>query len=246
MIAAVEGIQWAGVNTNGCIAVITVEEESADIEPNFDTGVSSIVAGRDALITSCVATNGALLCAPGQVVKRGDVLVSGYTDCGLKIQAGHADGEIYGYTIHEKTAFMPLEYKSKIITGQIGRSYSLLLGKNCINLWKNSRISGASCDKIYEEYYVVLPGGFVLPVGFRIETCQGVAEESLLLDKSISYPLASGICDEMVHNDMICGRILQISSDTQILSDGFLMDRKYFCEEMIGRRQTEEIIDSYG
>lgn len=246
VIGAIPEIQWVGVNTNGCVAVISVEEERMDKQSDIHTGVSSIVACRDAMVTRCVAERGTLLCTPGQIVKHGDVLISGYTDCGIKIQAGHADGEIYGYTVHEKTALIPLIYDQKSYSGQQERAFSLLLGKNCINLWKDSRISGTDCDKIYEEYYIVLPGGFILPAGFRVDIFHNYTQSSYTYDQTISSKLASNLCDRAVVGSMIAGTILQASSNHEILSDVLQLDKNYFCEELIGRRQTEEIMDSYG
>lgn len=240
------GIGWIGVNTRGCVAVISVEEEQLQQNIVSKTGVSSIVASRDALISKCVATNGTLLCSPGQAVTRGQVLISGYTDCGLKIQACHAQGEIFGYTTHQKGVVIPMEYAQKGEIQGSFKKYSLLFGKNCINLWKDSGISGVSCDKIYEEYYVVLPGGFVIPLGLRIETVQSYAPDACTLEEGQAEELAKVLCDEAVQKEMISGRVLRKSMEPQCLPEIFQLAGEYFCEEMIGRKQDEEILRSNG
>ena len=47
------------------------------------------------------------LCAPGQAVSKGQVLISGYTDCGLCVLSQRAQGEVMAYTGRSFSALMP-------------------------------------------------------------------------------------------------------------------------------------------
>ena len=64
-------------------------------------GVGSIVASRDGVITSITTTKGTPLCKAGQAVKAGQILISGYTDCGISIRADPAEGEVFAETYRE-------------------------------------------------------------------------------------------------------------------------------------------------
>ena len=64
-------LQWAGVNTSGCTAVISVRERAANREEPESSGVSSIVADRDGYILSCTVTQGTAQVQPGQSVQNG-------------------------------------------------------------------------------------------------------------------------------------------------------------------------------
>ena len=162
-------LSWAGVNTNGCTAVISVKERKV-LKYAEETGVvSSIVADCDGIIRSVTVTKGTALVAPGQAVKAGQVLISGYTDCGLLIRAARAEGEVYAQTSRAVCAICPVETAKRAVKKEIRENYSLILGKKRINFVNNSRISDTICVKIYEENYWVLPGGFVLPVAIAVE-----------------------------------------------------------------------------
>ena len=163
-------LQWAGVNSNGCVAVVSVREKTISSQPTQKFLQGNIVALRDGIILSCTATRGNLLCQPGQAVARGQVLISGYTDCGIKIEVCAAEGEIQAKTIRHLDVILPAVYREKGNVTEIHRSISLIVGKKRINLWKDSGIWDSSCGRIYEENYITLPGGFQLPFGWATDT----------------------------------------------------------------------------
>ena len=102
LLQEIPQLQWAGVNTRGCTATISVREKTTqDVKDDTDNQVCSIVAMRDGIIQSCTVYQGNQLCTSGQAVKAGQTLVSGYTDCGTKIQATRADAEITALTFRD-------------------------------------------------------------------------------------------------------------------------------------------------
>ncbi len=56
LLEAVPKLQWVGVNTYGCRAVITVRERSAADADETDSPVRHIIAARDGVIRSCTVT----------------------------------------------------------------------------------------------------------------------------------------------------------------------------------------------
>ena len=246
LLQAMPELQWAGVNTYGCVAVISVEpREIADQDSTVDT-VSRIVANRDGVILSVTATKGNPLCAVGQAVKRGEVLISGYTDCGISIRATRSVGEVYARTQQQLTAVTPAQYSVQQIALRQERKYALLIGKKRINFYKGSGILPDTCDRMYEENYMTLPGGFQLPVAIVEEVwtyydCAegriGEADASALLGDSAAAYLT---------DHMIAGQILSKNETISPEEDYYILTGHYACYEMIGREQTEEIIAPYG
>lgn len=246
LLSEIPKLQWAGVNTSGCVATISVRERSSDPTEEKKTGVSSIVACRDGVILSCTAESGNLQCAPGDAVLEGQVLISGYTDCGLLIKTTRAEGEIYAQTRHQITVVTPSECLQRVqIKGQ-HRNYSLILGKKRINLWNGSGICDTTCGRMYAEYYIYLPGGFQLPLALAVDThsCWEVTPgaysseemEQALSDFGEGY-LSSG---------MISGEIL-LSGERFFAADGlFRLEGDYLCREMIGRNRQEGKVETDG
>ena len=237
LLEALPELRWAGINTKGCTAVISVSERSVASETQNQ--VTSLVAVRDGVIDTCSVTAGSLLCKPGQAVKAGDILVSGYTDCGLSVKAQRAKGEVYAQTLRRLTVIAPKITAQKGEKTATRQKYGLLIGKKRINFVKDSGIYGATCDKMYAEFYLSLPGGFQLPIGiFREDYCQRTLEPCYLQSEDQLQKAAR----EYLLSTMISGKILNESVEVQ----GLTLRGSYLCSEMIARERNEELMQSYG
>lgn len=243
LLEAIPELQWAGINTSGCTATISVRERTDTQPPAQARGVSSIVAARDGVITQCTVTRGNALCRVGQAVKAGDMLVSGYTDCGISIVATRAEGEIYARTERTLRVVTPSVWHQKgEITGQ-EKKYALILGKKRINFYQGSGISDTGCDKMYTETYLTLPGGFVLPVALVTETWVSRSEAEAGIPEQ---PEAlSEFARAYLSGHMIAGQILRQEEATAAEDGLYCQYGKYACIEMIGQTRSEEIIKPY-
>ena len=246
LLAAVPQLQWAGVNTSGCLATVSVRERSVEETESEGNSVSSIAAIRDGYILSATATRGTLLCKVGDAVQAGQVLISGYTDCGISIQATRAEGEIFAQTNRSFAAVTPTEC---LIRGDIldtKRKISLCVGKKRINLWKDSGIWDATCGRMYEEYYITLPGGFQLPVALCLETYTFYETGIAGIQKESAEDALTNFSETYLKEQMVAGSILR-KSQTITDEDGYYrMEGTFVCAEMIGRVQQEQIGETNG
>lgn len=246
LLSAVPQLQWAGVNTYGCVAVITVRERAQTAPAEPEPAVSSIVAARDGVIISCTVTRGNGLCAVGQAVQAGETLISGYTDCGLSITATRAEGEVMAETRRNLTVCTPSEQLQRGDVEAETVRYSLLIGKKRINFYKGSGISDGSCVKMYSEYVLTLPGGFQLPAVLIKETVISYESETAAVEEQTAQQRLSDFAAHYLGQQMIAGQIMGRAEffDT---SDGvYCLTGEYACTEMIGRVQTEQIGEYHG
>lgn len=241
LLSELPELDWAGINTTGCTAVISVRER-APTEENapIPYTVSSIVAERDAVITSCTAVRGNLLCREGQPVTKGEVLISAYTNCGRSIQACRAEGEIYGRTQRQQEAVMSARVQQPKVAGTMTRC-GILLGKKRIKIFGSSRILDASCGRMYEQSYLTLPGGFILPFGFYRETILSyrITEDRAVPEEALST-LKEG-SRRNVLSEMSAGKILHENTVFEEAADYYKLTSQYICNEMIGRSHIEQI-----
>lgn len=237
LLSALPQLQWAGVNTYGCVAVISVRERNIPDEHIKSDEVASIVASRDGVILSCTATRGDLLCVPGQAVREGDILISGFTDCGLTVTAARADGEILAQTTRNLTILTPTDCQIQGSIRSKRTKYSLIIGKKRINFYKGSGIWGATCDKIETEYHLTLPGGFQLPVTLVREDV--VSYDLADAERQNADTLLAHSAESYLRRTMVAGTI--IGADTRITgNDGAkCLTGTYACTEMIGKIRRE-------
>ena len=246
LLSELPALQWAGVNTAGCVTTVSVKEGLPPETEETSPEVSHIIAARDGFVLSGTVRQGNALFHTGQTVKQGQVLISGYTDCGFSIRAVRASGEIEAQTNRQLRAVMCADYLQRRAPGGSKYAVSLIFRKKRINLWKDSGISEVSCGRMYEEYYVTLPGGFRLPLSVCIEEytqweltsgeeTPAAAEESL---KSFAR--------EYLKRQMIAGTVRQAEESVGAENAAFVLHGDYICTEMIGREQPEQIGEANG
>lgn len=242
LLLQIPELTWAGVNTYGCRVVISVQERSATdaASPPTQSGtVSSIIAQRDGIIQSVTPGAGNVLCKPGEAVKRGQTLISGYTDCGQSIRAERAQGEVYAQTIRSLRTITPSSCYIRSDEETVGRAFTVVLGKKQIKLWKDSGISDSTCGRIREIYSLTLPGGVTLPVRLVCETYTRGELTQVPISKSEAGEQLSGFSRRYMLNQMIAGTISYQDEVLQTLSGAYLLTQQFLCTEMIGREHFE-------
>ena len=239
LLRAIPDLEWVGINTSGCVATISVRERNRVDETSEHKGVSSIVAACDGIIREITVTSGSTAFKVGQAVKAGQVLISGYTDCGLSIRAERAKGEILAETNRTLSLVMPQNDAQRGNLIRQSRKYSLIIGKKRINFYQDSGNLDTSCVKMYEENYVTLPGGFQLPIAIVTEICISYDQTAATEYDDIVLP---SYAERYLRSHMVAGQILT-KEETITQEDSVIcLDGNYGCLEMIGREQSEEII----
>lgn len=246
LLSAVPGLQWAGVNTTGCVATISVRERTEVRPAEQEWEVSSIVAARDGYILSGTATRGNALFQPGQTVKEGQVLISGYTDCGISIRATRAEGEIMAQTSRDLEAVTPAEWVRRGEKTGSKKKYSLLVGKKRINLWKDSGILDPGCGRMYKEYVITLPGDFRLPLALCVEEFTSYETDVSVLSPQEAEEALESFADRYLSQQMVAGTIQSRRRTVSKTGGIYRLTGSYVCAEMIGRVQREQIGDTNG
>jgi hypothetical protein len=241
LLEQIPKLQWAGVNLRGCVAVIQVREREESPLMEEENGICHIVAARDGVVSQCTAYRGNLLCAPGQAVSEGQISTSGFTDTGLVIRAEQASGEIFAQTIRRLEVMLPRQSYAKCPEKGKYRRVSVCIGKKRINLWKNSGISSAICDRMYKEYYVTLPGGFRLPVSLTVEEFCPFSASAVSLAENDAQLLLADYAQLYLRRIMNSGTIRDSSVQLQLTERTASLAGEYHCMEMIGKMQRLEI-----
>lgn len=246
LLSALPQLKWIGVNTKGCVAVISVQEGAAKQAGEPEYCVSSIVAALDGYILSGTVTQGNGLFHVGETVKQGEVLISGYTDCGFCIQATRAKGEVFALTKRQIGAVMLSEKQIITEKADVKRNYSLLIRKKRINLWKDSGISGSSCGRMYKEYYITLPGGFSLPVALCVESYTQYETQPSAIPEEAAKQTLDEFMREYLLQQMVAGQLRGEEIRYTPINGAYQIQGAYTCIEMIGREQQEQIGDTNG
>ena len=243
LLQKIPQLQWAGINTSGCTAIISVKEKTTqETQEKQNNQVCSIVASRDGVIQNCTVYQGNPLCTVGQAVKAGQTLVSGYLDCGIVIKATQANAEIEALTFRELQAIAPIATAARGALVEKKTNYSLQLGKKVINFYKDSGNLDANCGKIYSQTYLHLPGGFQLPVAIVKETLLFYEDKQEITTANEWEDWLAQFAKAHLQSIMVAGEI--ISAETKIVptDDACHFYGKYACMEIIGQVRYEQTI----
>ena len=234
LLSRLPQLSWAGVNTDGCVATVTVRERDRQERP--PAGIrGDIVAGRSGIVTDLTAAAGTPLCRPGQAVQKGDLLISGVQDLGICTRITPARGTVFARTGTRVEAVLPRETVQSAENGKTIRRVRVIFGKKHINLYSDSGILSPGCGKMREVIPLCLPGGWRLPVTLVVDTCElrrwnrcsrpAEAAEALLREQARREVLRRSVA----------GTILQEHLTFFREADRFRLAGTVSCREMIGR-----------
>ena len=240
LLSALPELRWAGVNTRGCVAVISIEEKPITHTKTDPKDIRHIVAQKDAVISEMSILRGITQCRIGQAVAKGQVLVSGYVDHGISLEGNCADAEIIGYTGNIIYMLTPTHHIVRRNILQAKTRYSLLVGKKLINFGKDSGISDSKCVRMYEERYLTLPGRFKLPIALVKERIISYSLAAQKSENADDYTWVESAAKDYLRSRMLSGEILRSKISTEIDNGVYVHYGTYQCREIIGRIRSEE------
>ena len=158
-------IAWMSVYCTGTVArvrVITAEKTEETQIPS----VANLVAAEDGVITGIHVSHGTPCVRPGQVVKKGDLLISGIVSGANADTLLCAEGTVLAALEKEIVIDVPLKQTKTVATPAFTRNIGLnFFGKN-INISLNTGKTDTTYGTIERESFLSLPGGIRLPVSF--------------------------------------------------------------------------------
>ena len=160
-------LAWLTVNRRGSVAYVKVIESSEHKELSDIYEAGNIVADRDCIIESISVERGSAAVKVGDVVRKGDLLISGITDTPGGTVIEQARGEVAGRAVRQLSMLVP---RSETVydteRGKI-RSLSLKLFNFKLNIFKKYRNSEQRYDIIEAEKEFVLFGNRKLPISLQ-------------------------------------------------------------------------------
>jgi len=163
-------ISWADVYTRGTRTTILISEALPPQEILDRQTPVHVVASTEGLITAIVTGAGAPLVRQNDIVRQGDLLVSGILELDPEMQGSpnvyvHAYAEVWARRYHALQFSVPFAYEERVFTGRIlnHRAVQLLFaGNRRINL-PSSGNSFASYDRITMHQQIGASGDYPLP-----------------------------------------------------------------------------------
>ena len=159
-----DDIAWIGISMKGTNAIVEIKETDKAPEIINEDEYCNIISDKNASIIKMNVQNGTAAVSVGDIVKQGDILVSGsmegkYTG----IRYVHSSADIQAKTWYSKKEKFYFNQEIEVPTGATEEKYSLNLNNFKINLYKTlSKFK--NYDTINESKKLMLFSNFYLPI----------------------------------------------------------------------------------
>lgn len=164
-------ISWIAVNFKGNFATVEVIETHPGATSSPPDGVyANIIASEDAQLYLLKTACGKAHAEGGDVVRKGDVLISGVIDVKEdRVRYEYAKGEALAYVPRTIELEVPFEREVKAYTGRQKTISCVKIFKKSINLFSKGGIEYSLYDKIKNDRQIYLFGKYPLPVYISCE-----------------------------------------------------------------------------
>ena len=191
VLAEFDPIAWISIYRVGTVAYVDLVErgeESSDSEES--TEPCNIVASFDGVIEQITVKRGTPMVKPGDVVRKGDVLISGVITQDGSVRYVKAEGYVIGESATEVITETQREEAVQVAEGKKLVSVDLILLKYITNIFKNYRNPREECDIIEEKEQLVLFGRYRTPFGIRRTYSKAVRTNVVVRDETELIKLA--------------------------------------------------------
>ena len=179
---AYEDIGWGSAEVKGTRLIIRIRETNMPTPVIRTTAPSHIVATKDAVIKEIITRSGTPMVKPGDVVRKGDILVSGIIevmdDFGgiLSKKPVVASADIVCKSFYDYYDSFPLDHTIRIFTNKQKKGYYItLLGKKLFLY--HPRYSYSMYDIIVNENTLHITNTFYLPFQYGTITVREYIEQ---------------------------------------------------------------------
>lgn len=184
-----EKISWLSINMRGTVATVELRETKPPHTEEINSP-SNIVASLDGQIVSVKAEGGRGVCKSGDIVKKGDILISGIMDSKtFGYRAVRARGSVLARVTKEFSTVVSRKSIEKIYSGREKTRRSIKIFSKSIILFKNTNTSFEKYDTIKEEKRLTV-FGVELPVFVYTEIDREYEEREIYLDDDGCYSAA--------------------------------------------------------
>lgn len=226
----IDEIAWISVQIKGTTAHVEVKEREPKPEIFPKDKPCNIVAAKDGVIESIDAVSGKRLVSAGDVVKQGQLLVSGALDSNVEgVRYVHSEASISARTWYEFSEEIPKYEEIKRRTGKSKSKHAIKILNFYIKFFINDRISYANYDRISKVKKLSFGKSVVLPISFHYDKYYELEIEQKEMDRETALKIAEENAFKKVKGKQIVKKDIEKPQD--------ILKITYECLEDIGVKQ---------
>ena len=222
VLLSTDQLSFVSINMHGTVACVTVRER--DVTPETEKKpCANLVAAQDAVIESCAVSAGSPRVGVGQVVKKGDILVSGITEGLHGSRFVRADGEIFGRVERKFSVTIPSTISVFDEKCTKTSELSLLFFGKTINIYRNSSNLPDNYVTIYYNEPFYLGDSLKLPFGVSFLTAHYGKTGVKVLSEEEQVRLAYARLEEQMASTLQGAELLSKRMQGSFGEDGYTL-----------------------
>ena len=237
-------LSWIWIDIHGTNAIVSVHERISkpDIEDKND--YCNTVASTDALITELMPRYGKPMVKIGDVVRKGDVLISGMSETMTgEIRYMHADGIVKGRTWYEIDGEYHHTRYDRYLTGKEQKRYTFTAFGNAYPIFRKNETTFKLYEHSKNEQKLKIFKK-TLPISFTIDTYCEIIENGVEISDAEVIDTAVSVLGENLFNSLKDKKELTVIEKThtyQTLDNGNIYVKVRFeCSEDIAEYKPIE------
>ncbi len=235
-------VAYATVNVSGTVVRVQIREGEPEPD-NTPRLPANLVAKRDGVVTMPLVYEGECLVAEGDVVRAGQILVSGVRDTqnhGYRVT--RAAGEVLARTTYTYTVRVPFADSEKAYTGQKRHEVTLFFFDHARKVFKSTGNSSMECDIIEKIQWFTLPSGKRLPFGIAVVTHLPYARVDVTHTALQARAQAHAQLSELLATECAGRTLLSRTVETYVSGDAVTLCCTVVCEENIAAVSEFELV----
>ena len=242
MLSKNKDIAWISVNRRGTVVYVDIiESENIGLTKEQGYPFSNIVAERDGVIEEITVESGIAAVKVGDVVKKGDILISGVVENERGVTLCRASGSVRASGVMDVSAESSAETTEKAPKKHRLRELSLILFNFSINIFKNYGNSTEDCDIIRENRKIALFDKYRLPIKIEKAYTVEYAETSRVRTQDEMIAVAKRELDGKIYSMFKDADILKLRTVGEFTDGAYRITSRVVYSTDIGKESAIEI-----
>ncbi len=235
-------IAWISINRRGTVAYVEViESENVGISEQTLPQYSNIVAERDGVIEEITVKSGVAAVKVGDVVRKGDILISGVMENEAGVSFCRAEGSVRAQSVLNVTSEVSSEIIEKYPSKRKLAYARVVIFNFSINIFKNYGNRENSCDIIEEIREFALFDKYRLPI--RLETAYSIeyGDVSRIRSEDEMILLAKRELDGKIYSMFKDADVISLSTSGEFGDGVYYLTSRVVYSTDIGKESAIEI-----
>ncbi len=233
LLSSSDLVSWVNINRRGGVAYVNVIDKFV-YEENVVQGYANIVAKSDCIIEEVTVFKGVAAVKPGDVVEKGDILISGVIPLELGGGFCFAEGYIKGRVFEKIETVSGPTSEVKVYSKSQKTEINVNFFKFSLNIFKLYRNPHTDCDIIENEEVFTSLGGVLLPFSITTKIACPYIIETYSLSQEEMIESALNSMRKTLEARLRNGELVKIKTDGAFVGDAYVMTSEIIILEDVG------------